>query len=278
MTSSIRALDVYARKKTRLAIDNRCIFKMSEKKEARRRYSERHHQGGLQWQPVWPGHCPWTWPFHREEPGSVGHNGWKEDHGYHHGNHNWRGFLWFRQEWWWPRKGSYCPRPRLARVILPLPSILLSYHGDIRKPQWGEGGLPCKAGPFSFSSEVAYEVTSMSQHYWMSLVNFAMDPSWLYLCACPLAHGFVLSLRFVTMTRHPPCCHISPQYFTACSYLVIYLYFFVFAFSQGNVRYYPTTICRTSYRSKNSCDVYYRGTDLECGVAPNRMNGCVISV
>jgi hypothetical protein len=29
----------------------------------------------------------------------------------------------------------------------------------------GEGGIPCKAGPFSFSSEVASEVTSMSQHY-----------------------------------------------------------------------------------------------------------------
>jgi hypothetical protein len=29
----------------------------------------------------------------------------------------------------------------------------------------GKGGIPCKAGPFSFSSEVACEVTSMSQRY-----------------------------------------------------------------------------------------------------------------
>ena len=54
----------------------------------------------------------------------------------------------------------------------------------------GEGGIPCKAGPFSFSSEVASEVTSMSQHYWMSLVHFAMDPSCPLMAASLCLHGW----------------------------------------------------------------------------------------
>jgi len=48
---------------------------------------------------------------------------------------------------------------------MPLPSIVLLVMEAPRSLNEEEGGIPCKAEPFSFSSEVAWEVTSMSQHY-----------------------------------------------------------------------------------------------------------------